>query len=65
MEDHLADFGALGKMLITPEQNDIVSSALRRSKENNFLYRLISLKVQIERKLVARGSSQTVQQKFS
>ncbi|CAF3644995.1 unnamed protein product, partial [Rotaria sp. Silwood2] len=34
-------------------------------KENNFLYRLISLKVQIERKLVARGSSQTVQQKLS
>jgi hypothetical protein len=51
MEDHLADFEALRKMLITPEQSKIASSALRRSKENSFLYRSVSLKVQIEKKI--------------
>jgi hypothetical protein len=49
MDDRLADFQALGKMLTTPEQNKLASSALRRSKENSFLYRSVLLKVQIEK----------------
>jgi hypothetical protein len=50
MEDHLADFEALRKMLITPEHRKLASSALRRSKENSFLCSSVSLKVQIEKK---------------
>jgi hypothetical protein len=34
-------FGALEKMLITPERNMLAGSVLRRSKENNFLYRIV------------------------
>ena len=38
---YLADSGALGKIHLAPEQNKPASSALYRSKENNFLYRMI------------------------
>ncbi len=41
-------FGALEKMLITPERNMLAGSVLRRSKENNFLYRMVRLEVKIE-----------------
>jgi hypothetical protein len=52
MEDHLADFEGVREMLITPEQSKLASLALRRSKENSFLYRPVTFKVQIEKKLV-------------
>ncbi len=48
IEGHLADFGYFRRMLITLEQNMLASSALRRSKENNFLYRIFKLKVKTE-----------------
>ena len=37
-------FRALGKTFISPEQKGLVSSALRRSKENCFLYRMVIFK---------------------
>jgi len=42
---------ALEKMLITPEQNVLAGSVLRRSKENHFFYRMIMAKPQIEWKM--------------
>jgi hypothetical protein len=41
IEGQLTDFGTLGKMLVVLERNKLASSGLRRSKENNFLYRII------------------------
>ncbi len=38
VEGHLADFGALSKMLIAPERNRVESSALRRSIEDPLAY---------------------------
>ncbi len=37
-------------MLITPKQNTLASSALRRPKEDNFLYRIVRLEDKIELK---------------
>jgi hypothetical protein len=37
-EGHLADFGALSKMLIASEQNKLGSSDLRRSIEDPLAY---------------------------
>ena len=45
---HLADFGALEKILIALERKRPTSSAFHRSKEYNFLYRMAKLEVQIE-----------------
>jgi hypothetical protein len=45
---HLVDFETFGKMLIAPEWNELASSALCRSKEENFFYRMAILEVKIE-----------------
>jgi hypothetical protein len=42
---HLADFKAFGKMLTAPKRKRPASSALHRSKENNFLYRMTKMEV--------------------
>jgi hypothetical protein len=45
---HLVDFGGLRKMRIAPEQSKLESWVLRRSKENNFSYRMVLLEFKIE-----------------
>ena len=42
------DLGALGKMLITPEQYKQRMMALRRSNENDFVYRMVIYGSKIE-----------------
>ncbi len=54
----MLDFGGLRKIPITTKQSNLASWVLRRSKENNFLYRSVSLEVQIEIKLVLRKNAQ-------
>ncbi len=40
-------------MLIAPEWNELASSALCRSKEDNFLYQMAILEVKIEWEIVS------------
>jgi hypothetical protein len=40
--------GALGKMRLTPERNELARSVLDRSRENNFHYRMIIFGSEIE-----------------
>ena len=51
IEGHFVDFKALGKICITPERNRLARSALHRSKENHFLYRMVILEVKTEREI--------------
>jgi hypothetical protein len=50
MEDHLADFEGLRKMFITAEESKLANWVFSKLKEDSFLYRSVSLKVQIEKK---------------
>jgi hypothetical protein len=45
---HLTDFGALGKTLVAPQRNKSASSALHRSKEDNFLYQKLAHLIETE-----------------
>ena len=56
---HLTDFRALGKILTAPERNKPVSSALHRSKEDNFIYRMVIWKLKIECKMFSEFCPQT------
>ncbi len=62
---HLADFVALRKMLIKPERNMSPSSALSRSKEKNFLYRMATLKIETKWKMFSKYRPQHTQQKLT
>jgi hypothetical protein len=61
---HLANFGGLRKMSVPPERSKISSSALRRSKENCFSYRITCLKFKIQRKKRSESCLQNVQRTF-
>jgi hypothetical protein len=62
IQGHLAEIGALGKMLIALERNKLASSALRRSIEKNFLYRTVRLQVKIQRTMALEYRLQNVKQ---
>ena len=59
---YVADFGALGKMLITLERNMPASSAFCKSTENNFFYRMVRLDVKTKRVMFLQYSPQHVDQ---
>ena len=61
IEGHLADFRGLRKILIAPEQSKLPSSGLRRSKENNFVYRMVVFKFKIQWKKRSESLPQNVQ----
>ena len=64
IQDQVAEIGGLRKTLIALEGNKLEMSALRRSKENNFLYRTIRLKVKIEWKMPSEYHFQNVHEEF-
>ena len=58
----MADFGALGKMFITPEGYKLAKSAVCRLKELDFLYRMITFEFKIQCETFFKYHSQNVQQ---
>jgi hypothetical protein len=54
---YLVDFRVRRKMLIAPEWNKAASTALHRSKENDFLYRMVTLEVKIESRMFSEYCS--------
>ena len=65
VQGQIAEIGAPRKMLITSEWNKLERSALRRSKENNFLYLMIILKFQIQWEIFSQDRAQNVKQKLT
>jgi hypothetical protein len=49
----LAGFRAVGRMLTVPPRNKLSNLILRRSKEVDFLSRIMIVKFTVERKMVA------------
>ncbi len=61
IQSHLTEIETRGKMLIALERNKPAISALRTSKENNFLY----LTARFEVKMCPRYDTQNVLEKFT
>jgi hypothetical protein len=53
----LAHFGGYREMHTAPGRNEPTTSALCRSKENNFLYRMVNMEVKIKRKIFSEYRS--------
>ena len=65
IQGQITEIGALRKMLIASEQNKLGMLAFRRSKENNFLYRMVRSKVKIQWRILSEYRLQNVKQKFT
>ena len=61
IQGQLAEIRGLRKTLITLERNKLEKSALRRSKENNFLYRMVTLEFKIGQKMCQIFDCENVQ----
>jgi hypothetical protein len=65
IQGQIAEIGAPRKMLIASEWNNLGRSALRRWKENNFLYRIVILQLKIEWEMPSEYRFQNVQQELT